>query len=129
MTTFAKISAAALIAGFALVPSAAPLMAGSPTSTKVEPYHGVTLKVGSKTAVGYFANNEKACNLTLMLADAYADRQAPSEAVRVNLTVRAGNSANVETFESDALSFACAADATSMTIQPIKRVAYNAAAK
>lgn len=129
MTTFAKLAGVLLFSGLALVRGAAPVAAGEQAVTRVAPLGGITLTVGSKRAIGYFTNDDKSCNLTLMLADAYTEGAIPSEPVRVNLAVRAGASARVETFESRALSFACSADATSMTIQPVERVAYNAVAR
>ena len=88
------------------------------------------MTVGSKRAVSYYtANAEKACNLTLLLADSYSEaNKASSEPVRVNLTVREGTSARVDSLEGS-LAFACAPAATAMTIQPMQHVAYSAVRK
>jgi hypothetical protein len=128
MTTSAKLAGVALLSS--LVLAAAPVSADDATGYRVTPLKGITLTVGSKRAVSYYTvNADNACNLTLLLADAYSETdKAVSEPVRVNLTVRQGTTARVDTL-GGSLAFACAAGATAMTIQPIERVAYNAAAK
>jgi hypothetical protein len=64
-----------------------------------------------------------------MLADPYTGTEkAVSEPVRVNVKVQEGTSASVDALEGS-LAYQCAPGATSMMIQPIQRVAYNATAK
>ena len=90
MTTSAKLSGVVLFSGLAFASGSAGVSAEEAASCHVAPLQGITLTVGSKRAVSYYtANAEKACNLTLLLADSYseADKTA-SEPVRVNLTVR-----------------------------------------
>ena len=118
-----------LLSSLALLRGADVSSAGEAATYHVAPLKGITLAVGSKRAVGYYTNADNACNLTLMLADAYSETdKTVSEPVRINLTVREGTSAQVDALEGS-LAFACASGASSMTIQPIQRVAYNAAAK
>ncbi len=127
--TSAKLTGAVLLSSLALLGGAHVSSAGEQAAYHVAPLKGITLAVGSKRAVGYYTNADNACHLTLMLADAYSDAdKAVSEPVRVNLTVREGTSAQVDALEGS-LAFACATAASSMTIQPIQRVAYNAAVK
>jgi hypothetical protein len=130
MTTSAKLASVLLFSSLAFASGSAPVLAGDQTSYHVAPLEGITLTVGSKRAVSYYtADANKACNLTLLLADAYSDdAKATSEPVRVNLTVHAGTSARVDSLEGS-LAFGCAPSATAMTIQPMQRTAYNAAAK
>jgi hypothetical protein len=130
MTTSAKLAGLVLLSGLAFAPVAvAPAAAGDTASVRVAPLKGITLAVGSKRAVGYYTSAGDACNLTLLLADVYSETdKSASEPVRVNLTVREGTSARVDALEGS-LAFACASGATAMTIQPVERVAYNAAAK
>ena len=129
MTKFAKIAGVVLFSSLAVAQSAAPVSAEGAAAYRVAPFKGITLAVGTKRAIGYYAAAGNACNLTLLLADAYTDSDKPaSEPVRVNLTVREGTSARVDALEGS-LAFSCATGATAMTIQPIERVAYNAAAK
>ena len=130
MTTSAKLAGVVLFSSLALLRGAAPVSADDAAGYRVTPLKGITLTVGSKRAVSYYTvNADKACNLTLLLADAYSETdKATSEPIRVNLTVREGTSARVDSL-GGSLVFACASGATAMTIQPIERVAYNAAAK
>lgn len=131
MTNSAKIAGVLLFSGLALVRGAAAVSAGEAASFTVAPSKGIALTVGAKRAIGYYvADAGKACNLTLMLADSYNETaKEQSEAIRVNVKIDAGSSARVETFQSHALQFSCAADASSLTVLPVERVAYNASAK
>jgi hypothetical protein len=129
MTTSAKLAGAVLLSSLALLRGAAPVSAGEQTAYHVAPLKGITLAVGSKRAVGYYTNADKACNLTLLLADAYSETdKAISEPIRVTLTVREGTSAQVDALEGS-LAFACAVGGASMSIQPMERVAYVPVAK
>lgn len=129
MTTSAKLASVVLFSGLALLPRTAPASAGQAAAYHVTPLKGITLTVGSKRAVGYYTTAGNACHLTLMLADPYnGTEKTVSEPVRVNLAVREGTSASVDALEGS-LAFSCAPGATVMTIQPVARVAYNAAAK
>lgn len=129
MTTSAKLASVVLFSGLALLSGAAGASAGEAAAYHVKPLKGITFAVGSKRAVGYYTNADNACKLTLMLSDAYSgDEKSVSEPVRVNLSVREGTSASVDALEGS-LVFQCASGATAMTIQPIQRIAYNAAAK
>lgn len=130
MTTSAKLAGVMLFSSLAFASGSAGVSAEDAASYHLAPLQGITLKVGSKRAVSYYtANADKGCNLTLLLADAYseADKTA-SEPVRVNMTVREGTSARVDSLDGS-LAFACSPAATAMTIQPIQHVAYSAAAK
>jgi hypothetical protein len=127
--TSAKLIGVVLLSSLALLPGAGVSSAGEAAAYHVTPLKGITLAVGSKRAVGYYTSAGNACQLTLMLADAYSDTaKAVSEPVRINLVVREGGSAQVDALEGS-VAFACASGASSMTIQPIQRIAYNAAAK
>lgn len=129
MTTSAKLASVVLLSSLALLPGTAPASAGQAAAYHVTPLKGITLTVGSKRAVGYYTTADNACHLTLMLADPYVGTEKTvSEPVRVNLTVREGTAASVDALEGS-LAFRCASGATAMTIQPIERTAYNAAAK
>ena len=132
MTSFMKISASVAFAGLALVKGAVPVSAESSViRLKVfAPLKGVTLDVGSKRAIGYYTANSGACELTLMIADAYRDDgSAATQPVRVKTTVGSGTSARVDTQDGPSLQFACAPGASTMTVQPIDRLAYAAPAK
>lgn len=130
MATSAKLASVLLFSGLAFASGSAQVWAGD-AGYRVVPQQGITLTVGSKRAISYYTTNaDQACNLTLLLADAYsdADKTTASEPVRVNLTVREGTSARVDSLEGS-LAFACAPAATAMIIQPMQHVAYGAARK
>ena len=75
MTTTAKLAGVVLLSSLAL--AAAPVSADDAAGYRVTPLKGITLTVGSKRAVSYYTvNADRACSLTLLLADAYSeDRQ------------------------------------------------------
>jgi hypothetical protein len=131
MTTYAKIASTLLLSTLALAGNV-PASAEDAGIHQVAPFQAAVLTVGSKRAVGYYTTDAgKACDLTLLLADAYSDAnvaQPGSEPVRVTMIVHAGTSARVDSLEGS-LAFACAPGATAMTIQPVQHFAYNAAAK
>ncbi len=132
MTSFMKISASVAFAGLALVKGAVPVSADSSTvRLKVfAPLKGVIVDVGSKRAIGYYTANSGSCDLTLMIADAYRDDgSAATQPVRVKTTVGSGTSTRVETQDGPSLQFACAPGASTMTVQPVDRLAYAAPAK
>jgi hypothetical protein len=130
MTTISKFSGVVLAAGLAIAHGAVPANSGSARELRVAPLKGITLSVGSKRAIGYFAANSGACDLTLHIADAYSDDVAvPTKPVRVSVAVVAGTSARVDTADGPALALSCSADATVMTLQPVERMAYAANAK
>ena len=129
MTRSAKLSGVVLLSSLALLHGARVSSADEATAYHVAPLKGVTLAVGAKRAVGYYTNADNACHLTLMLADPFTDSDKPVSApVRVNLTVREGTSARVDALEGS-LAFACAQGASTMVIQPVQQLAYNAGAK
>ncbi len=133
MTTSAKLAGLVLFSGLAFFHGAAPSAADEAKVFRVTPSQGITLTVGAKRAVGYYTVGDNACNLTLLLADAYSETSTiVSESVRVNMAVRAGQSARVDTLAGPALAFRCEPSAAAMTIQPVDQVAYinaNAVAK
>lgn len=130
MTSFAKIASVLLFSGLAVAHGAVPASSGNAALRNVEPLKGITLTVGSKRAVGYFVSNNNVCTLTLMLADKFYEGADPtSEPVRFNTSVPAGTSTLVETVAGHSLAFSCESGATSMTVQPVERLAYVAPAK
>lgn len=129
MTRSAKLSGVVLLSSLALLHGARVSSADEAAAYHVAPLKGVTLAVGPKRAVGYYTSADNACHLTLMLADSYTDADKPvSEPVRINLTVREGTSARVDALEGS-LAFACAPGASTMVIQPVRQLAYNAGPK
>ena len=73
MTTSAKLASVVLFSSLAFASGSAPVWAED-AGYRVAPQQGITLTVGSKRAISYYTTNaDKACNLTLLLADAYSD--------------------------------------------------------
>ncbi len=130
MTSMSKLASVLLFSGLAVAHGAAPVSAGGATALHVAPLKGITLSVGPKRAIGYYAAAEGACNLTLMIADAYSDgRDVATEPVRVNTVIRAGTTTQIDTLAGKSLAFSCATGAITMTVQPVDRMAYAATAK
>ncbi|MFN0219892.1 MAG: hypothetical protein ACKVP4_13880 [Hyphomicrobium sp.] len=131
MTSYSKLSVAAAFAGLALIKGAMPVSAEGAISLKVfAPAKGISLTVGPKRAIGYFTAKSGHCDLTMMIADAYSDdAPAASTPVRVTTQVPSGSATRVETQSGPALQFVCAPGATTMTVQPVDRLAYAAPAK
>ncbi len=130
MTSFSKFASVLLFSGLAVAHGAAPASAGNASSLRVEPLKGITLSVGPKRAIGYFTANERACNLTLMLAEHFSEGwDAVSEPIRIKTVVPEGTTAQIDTLGAGSLAFTCSPGATTMTIQPVERVAYAASAK
>lgn len=130
MTSFAKIASALALSGLALSQAAAPVQAGEGFAKSVTPFKAINLSAGTKRAIGYYVADAGTCHLTLQLADAYSDyANSVSEPVRVDVSVREGTSARVDSLAGPSLQFDCAQGASSMTIQPVDRTAYVAPAK
>lgn len=130
MMKLSQISKLVLVAGLSVAQAGAAVSAGNVKEEWFGPLSGIMLNVGEKRAIGYFVNENNACNLTLHLADAYVDGKAQAtQPVRVNLQIADGSDARVVTAGGKALQFACTKDATAMTILPIDQMAYAASAK
>lgn len=129
MTVISKAIVAAAFAGLALVKGVLPVSAEGAKSGAFGPGSAISLIVGEKRAIGYFAANSESCDLTLFLADAFSDEVAePAAPVRVNIAVGAGKTAFVDSAAGKAVAFICSSNATTMSVQPVKRVAYAAPA-
>ena len=128
MTAPSKAIVAAAFAGLALAKGALPVSAeGAPAA--FGPRSAISLTVGEKRAIGYFIATPGSCNLTLFVADAFLEGvPAPSAPVRVNIAVGAGKTAFVDSTAGKAVAFICSSNATTMSVQPVKRVAYAAPA-
>lgn len=130
MTSHAKAIIAAGFAGLALIKGAAPVWAdGANAAAEFRPLSAISLTVGEKRAIGYFFANAGSCDLTLFLADAFLESaEQPSQPVRVKITIGAGNTASVDSAAGKALAFVCSSNATTMSVQPVNRIAYIAPA-
>ncbi len=124
MATTSKAIIAAAFAGLALAKGALAVSAEG-AAAAFGPRSAISLTVGEKRAIGYFIANPGSCDLTLFLADAFSEEAAePSAPVRVNIAVGAGKTAFVDSTAGKAVAFVCSSNATTMSVQPVKRVAY-----
>ncbi len=71
---------------------------------------------GSKKAVGYFAQQNGACALTMFLTEAEDGHIAPS-AARIRFTVKPGESAELSSVEGQALQVKCGPNAAAVEVR------------
>ena len=119
----------AVVFGFAgaagMVDAAVVATAADPNAARIfKPLAGVSLGVGSKRVVGYFASVAGACQLTLMIADEMVGDEPPADApVRLVQTVSPDATAVVDTPEGKSLEFGCRQNATAMTVWVLGQMA------
>lgn len=130
MTSFAKLAAILALSGLAVPHPSASAQADEFVVKRVTPFKAIDLSAGTKRAIGYYVASAGSCELTLQLADSFSDyANTVSEPVRVDVSVREGTSARVDSLAGPSLQFTCASGAGSMTINPVERTAYIAPAK
>jgi hypothetical protein len=75
-------------------------------------------KVGTKQTVSYFQNENGACKLTVMVAEAFNGVDVPnSTTVRFEVAIDAGRTARMDTAEGKSLEFACQGRAEEMRVK------------
>jgi hypothetical protein len=127
MTSAMKRVALVAVAGLSLWCAAKPASAGEAQVRTARPAQGLVLDVGSKHTVSYFLAEGGNCNLTLMVGEkANEEGDNSSLGARLRIVIDAGKSARIETAESRSLEFACAADASALSVTPLDVVAYSA---
>jgi hypothetical protein len=132
MTRNSTIAVAGLFAGLALVHGAQRVSAGDAAATHLaKPLEGFALNVGPKRAFGHYLPQNGACALSVAVADAFDDTADVAKLVPVRITtsVRAGTSVEVDTPSGQVINFTCAADAKTLSVRPLTRLAYAAPAK
>ncbi len=128
MTTAMKRVALVAVAGLSLWGAAKPASAGEALVRTAGPAQGLVLDVGSKHTVSYFLAEGGRCNLTLMVGEkANEDGDNASVGARIRVDIDAGKNARIETAEGRSLEFACASDATAISVKPLHVVAYSVA--
>jgi hypothetical protein len=121
----------ALVLGGALSVAASAHLRAEPWSQlTVRPLHAVSLDAGTKHVVSYFANGEGACRLTLLVVDSPSSEEATpaTPATRFITSIDAGKTAHLDTAVSKSLRFDCAADAQTMKLTVLDRIARHPAA-
>jgi hypothetical protein len=82
-----------------------------------KPAQGIIETFGSKHAVGYFAQQEGACAMTLFLAEATNDGERVPTAARVKLNVKAGDKAELGSVEGQSVELVCGTDAATVEVR------------
>lgn len=124
MTSLKSAVSAFAFAALAVAHGAKPAEAGGSKELRVEPLKVINLDVGVKRAIGYYLANGGNCDLTVLLADGVTESNGlAASASRVSVKVSGGTSAQVDTIDGTALSFACSAGANDMTVRVFERVA------
>jgi hypothetical protein len=96
----------------------------APALKTMKPMAGVSFDIGTKHAVSYFLSSDGACQLTLMVADAFNGNDVPkSKTTRFDVGIDGGESARLEVAEGKALEFTCQAGAHAMSIKALDQVA------
>jgi hypothetical protein len=122
-----------IIATVLLVSSISPVSTGSLLAEDLsvgrafKPLQGVLFDAGAKHAVGYFSSEAKSCKLVLTIADEpTADAAQTFTVVRHEAQVQAGRPARYNLSDGKIFEFTCAADAQTMTMKQIERIATGA---
>lgn len=124
------VAAAAGVMGVlaARVASADPLFHAQPGSTVeiMTPGRGISLDIGGKHAVGYFSAKNKACHLTVVVADAFGDQASlDSPGTRFVLPVLQGKTFKVDASAGQSAEFFCGHGAARMIARVYDRAPYK----
>lgn len=119
MTIFKYAVLGAAAAGVALIVAVA---SGARAERQVvgdayKPAQAIVETFGSKQTVGYFAQQNGACAVTLFVTESASDGERAPTAARVRVNVKAGEKAELAAAEGQAIEVACGADAASVEIR------------
>jgi hypothetical protein len=78
---------------------------------------GIIETFGSKHAVGYFAQQDGACAMTLFLAEANDEGNRVPTAARVRINVKAGDKAELGSVEGQSVEIVCGSDASTVEVR------------
>lgn len=99
----------------------------SPKLGTIKPRQGLTFDVGAKRAVSYFTRENNSCKLVVTIAETPTSHDAQSFAAsRFETTIGAGRSTRFDPKEGKLIEFACHANAESMSVSSVERLAQNA---
>lgn len=95
------------------------------TSQMMKPMNAVSMDFGARHYVSFFIQTGGRCDLTVMLSEQFDDAnpEAPAGVERHRLAVEPSHSARLDAPNEGSLQFACAVDASSMTLTTLPRVA------
>lgn len=132
MISNTKIALAGLFAALAAVHGAQRVNAGDAANAFIaKPLEAITLSIGGKHAHGVFTAQNGACGVTFAVVDAMTETTDVEtlKPVRISTVVRAGSSSDVVAVAGATLKVACSANAATLSVEPVQRLAYAAPAK
>jgi hypothetical protein len=93
----------------------------------MKPMHAVSTDFGQRHFVSFFMSVDRRCDLTVVSATRMgeSDRTAPGDVQRLRLGVDPARVVRIDTPDGGALQFACAPDASRMTMTALHRLANN----
>jgi hypothetical protein len=110
------------------VVSAEPMFHAQPGSAVevMTPGRGISLDIGGKHAIGYFVANNKACHLTVVVADAFGDQASlDSPGTRFVTPVVQGKIFKVDAGAGQSAEFFCGHGASRMIARVYDRAPYK----
>jgi hypothetical protein len=103
----------------------------SGVTVAMKPLQAVSLDLGSRHVVTYFVTREGRCDLTVLTAARFEPNAvaAPGDVQRLRFRVDSSSSALLDSPQGGSLHFACAPDASALTLTRVDRVALQALTK
>jgi hypothetical protein len=97
----------------------------SGVTVAMKPLQAVSLDLGSRHVVTYFVTREGRCDLTVLTAARFEENAvaAPGDVQRLRFRVDSSSSALLDSPQGGSLQFACARDASALTLTRVDRVA------
>ncbi len=91
----------------------------------MKPMHAVSTDFGQRHFVSFFMSVNRRCDLTVVSATRMgeSDKTAPDDIQRLRLVVDPARFARIDTPNGGALQFACAPDASRMTLTALHQLA------
>lgn len=118
MTIYKNVAIGAAIASAALIGViAVSAKAEKQAGDVYKPIQAITETFGSKHTVGYFAQDNGVCAMTLFLAEATADGEKVPSAARVRINVKPGEKAELGSVEGQSVELTCGADAATVEVR------------
>ncbi|WP_181707422.1 hypothetical protein [Chthonobacter rhizosphaerae] len=114
-----SLAAALSLTALSAAPAVADIGLVAPQPSVHAAGYGFTHDFGSKHAVGTFAKDGQTCNLTVVIADRVSDDDIPAMGSRIQVSVAAGNGANVSAPDGQGFQVACSADARHVVVKPL----------
>ena len=128
----ATFKAAALLAPLAVgaafyFPAAVTAGEGNSEGLRLRERAGALIEVGTKRAVAYYVKDANACQVNVIMTEAYADQipfSIPS--VRYSSSLPGGTSTQIATSDGATLALTCASGAKTLSIESRDSVAWAA---